>query len=176
MHTSPLSSPAHSMRLPDSELTHTLPSPLTRSSASFADCAVANDYNSAPGTWGDSCEAAFEDATDDCLAPASQYTDKSSFPAHVRAGYITKAGSIDAYLGVPESNKNVKVSTVGRRTTAQGGGGQPSCTTSPPSITLFPFWRVLSGGRPELQGMQQLLEEALSVLRDARRGERRPGD
>lgn len=111
------------MRLPNPVLTHTLPFPLTRSSASFVDGAVANDYNSAPGTWDDSCEAAFVAGTDDCLAPASQYIDMSSIPAHVRAGYITKAGSIDAYLGVPESNKNVNVSTVGRRATAQGVGG-----------------------------------------------------
>lgn len=97
-------------------------------SARFVDCAVANDYVSAGGTWRaspTSCEDAFVAATDDCLEARYQnYDAGSEVPAYALAGYVTKAGTIDAYLGVPESDQSGKVSAVEGERLRRGGGSQ----------------------------------------------------
>lgn len=89
------------------------------------DCAVANDYVSAGGTWRaspTSCEDAFVAATADCLGARYQYYDAGSeVPAYALAGYVTKAGTIDAYLGVPESYQSGKVSVVEGEDCGEGG-------------------------------------------------------
>lgn len=95
-------------------------------SARFADCAVANDYIAEGGTWEVSCEDAFGDATEDCLGADLDYEDRDSpIPAYAVAGYITKTGTIDAYLGVPDSYKSGKVSAAGEQH-ALVRAGQPN--------------------------------------------------
>jgi len=78
------------------------------------ECSANTDYVSGSGTWGSSCQDAFDTATDDCIAAGYDYFNKNSFiygggPASVVAAYWSKTGSLEGYIAVPEGDKGTKV-------------------------------------------------------------------